>query len=108
MDTKSQISVELVTHSPTFFILNQKISTLFTPKEVIQRMLLKKFEFFIFTRVIIYVLVQTNTDLRYHLMTFHYCRVHYNRSSEVSLKSVIRTTLKALYLFIYVYILYVL
>ena len=28
-----------------------------------------------------------STDLRYHLTTFHYCRVHYNRSFEVSLKS---------------------
>ena len=31
--------------------------------------------------------LQINTDLRYHLTTFHYCRVHYNRSSEVSQKS---------------------
>ena len=32
-------------------------------------------------------MVQISTDLRYNLTTFPYCRVHYNRSSEVSLKS---------------------
>ena len=37
--------------------------------------------------------VQISTDLRYHLTSFHYCRVHYNRSSEVSQKSVIKTCL---------------
>ena len=31
-------------------------------------------------------MVQISTDLRYHLTTVHYCRVHNNRSSEVSLK----------------------